>query len=305
MSRARESVFALLLAALASPLAGLALPGQLLAQELAAVPELRTRVTDLTRTLEPGQSASLEAKLAVFEEETGSQIAVLLVPSARPEAIEQYALRVVEEWRLGRAGVDDGALLLVALDDREVRIEVGYGLEGSLTDATARRIIDEAIVPHFRNGDMYGGVAAGVDRMISVARGEELPERERPSRQAPDVVWLLTIAFVVAIGLGGLLRAVLGRVRGAAATGGLTGLLTWFLSGLLGISVGVGVVAFFLALMRGGERGWTTGGRNGWGGFYGGGGGGGFSGGFGGGGGFGGFSGGGGGFGGGGASGSW
>ena len=278
------------------------------AQDLVPVPDLSARVTDLTGTLEGSQADALEAKLAALEDETGTQIAVLIVPTARPEAIEQYALRVVESWRLGREDVDDGALLLVALEDREVRIEVGYGLEGALTDATSNRIIDEAIIPHFRTGDMYGGLAAGVDRMIAVARGEELPPP--PDRQPTDgptaLVPFAFVAFVLVMVVGGILRAILGRVVGATATGALTGGVVFALSSLLGVAALAGFGAFILSLVGGRKRGWTSRGRS-WGSGFGGGlgGGGGWFGGGGFGGGGGGFGGGGGGFGGGGASGSW
>jgi uncharacterized protein len=272
---------------------------------LAPVPELRNRVTDLTRTLEASQVSALESKLAALEDETGTQIAVLMVPMVRPETIEQYALRVVEAWRLGREDVDDGALLLVALEDREVRIEVGYGLEGALTDATSNRIIDEAVLPHFRTGDMYGGLAAGVDRMIAVARGEELPPPpdDAPVEGPGGLVPFVFVAFVVVMAAAGILRAILGRMLGAAATGALAGGVVFVMSSLLGVAALAGFGAFLFALMAGGTRGWASRGRSwgggGWGGGFGGGG---FGGG---GGGFGGFSGGGGGFGGGGASGRW
>ena len=115
-----------------------------------AVPALRARITDLTQTLSAEQAASLENKLAVFEQRKGSQIAVLLVPTTQPETIEQYSIRVAEAWKIGRKGLDDGALLVVAKDDRTVRIEVGYGLEGGLNDAVANRIIRNVIVPQRR-----------------------------------------------------------------------------------------------------------------------------------------------------------
>lgn len=287
-------------------------PSTAAAQELAAIPSLRSRVTDLTATLDASQASALESKLAALEDETGTQIAVLIVPTVRPETIEQYALRVAESWRLGREDVDDGALLIVALEDREVRIEVGYGLEGALTDATSNRIIDEAIVPHFRAGDMYGGVAAGVDRMIAVARGEELPPAERGPVEGPGgLMPFLFVAFFVVMAVGGILRAILGRVLGATATGTLTGAVVFLMSSLLGVAALAGLGAFLFALMSGGRRGWSSrgrsgpGSRGGWGGGGWLGGGGGFGGGGLGGGGFGGFSGGGGGFGGGGASGRW
>jgi len=237
---------------------------------------------------------------------------VLIVPSTQPEEIEQYGIRVAEAWKLGREGVDDGALLLVAVEDRRVRIEVGYGLEGVLPDATANRIIDDEIVPRFRAGDYYGGITAGVDRMLRVIEGEPLPEPERrsPAMSVPGLFELLPFLFVFVLVGGSILRRVFGRVGGALATGGLVGALTWVLVGILGLALGAGVVAFIFALLGGfggfgggpGRGGWYSRRHgSGWGHP------GGFGGGFGGrGGGFGGgWSGGGGGFGGGGASGSW
>ena len=282
------------------------------AQELVAVPPLSAPVTDVAGILSPDQSAALDAKLRAFEQGKGSQVAVLIVPSTRPEEIEQYAIRVAEAWKLGREGVDDGALLLVAVEDRRVRIEVGYGLEGVLPDATANRIIDDEIVPRFRAGDYYGGITAGVDRMLRVIEGEPLPEPERrsPAMSVPGLFELLPFLFVFVLVGGSILRRVFGRVGGALATGGLVGALTWVLVGILGLALGAGVVAFIFALLGGfggfgggpGRGGWSSRRHgSGWGHP------GGFGGGFGGrGGGFGGgWSGGGGGFGGGGASGSW
>ncbi|HYQ92860.1 MAG TPA: YgcG family protein [Candidatus Competibacteraceae bacterium] len=140
-----------------------------------AVPPLTARVTDLAGLLTPSQRAALESRLQAFEETKGSQIAVLIVPTTQPETVEQYALRVAEAWKLGRKGVDDGALLLVAKNDRTLRIEVGYGLEGVLNDATAKRITNEIIVPAFKQGRFYEGINAGVERMIQVIEGEPLP----------------------------------------------------------------------------------------------------------------------------------
>ena len=131
-----------------------------------AIPPLKTRVTDITGTLTDGQLAGLEAKLWDFEKRKGSQVAVLIVPTTQPEAIEQYSIRVFDQWKLGRKGVDDGILLLVAKDDRKLRIEVGRDLEGVIPDAIAKRIIVEAIAPRFREGDFYGGTTAGVDRIM-------------------------------------------------------------------------------------------------------------------------------------------
>jgi uncharacterized protein len=279
------------------------------AQALVEVPALRAPVTDLTGTLTPDQAAALEAKLRAFEQAKGSQVAVLIVPTTQPEAIEQYAIRVADAWKLGRKGIDDGAVLIVAKDDRKLRIEVGYGLEGALPDATANRIIDEVIVPQFRAGDFYGGITAGIDRMLRVIEGEPLPEPERrsPAHAVPGLFTVLPFLFIFAMVGGSIFRRMFGRVGGALATGGLVGFLTWLLVGILGVSFVAGVLAFIFALLGGlggggpgpGGSGWYSrrhdrgwGYPGGWGG-----GGGGFGGG--------GWSGGGGGFGGGGASGSW
>ena len=149
------------------------------AQSLVLVPPLQARLTDLTATLTGEQQASLEQRLRAFETIKGTQIAVLIVPSTRPEEIEQYALRVVELWKLGRKKVDDGALLLIAKDDRALRIEVGYGLEGVLNDAIAKRTVSEVITPPLKQGDYFGGVSAGVEQMMRVIGGEPLPEPKR------------------------------------------------------------------------------------------------------------------------------
>jgi uncharacterized protein len=292
------------IASLAAALALCAAVGQ--AQTLVPVPALTSRVTDLTGTLTPDQVAALDAKLSAFESAKGSQVAVLMVPTTRPEEIEQYGIRVADAWKLGRKGVDDGALLLVARDDRKVRIEVGYGLEGVLPDATANRIVDEDIVPRFRNGDYYGGVDAGVDRMMQVIEGEPLPEpaRSRTANGAASGLGnLLPVLLVFALVGGSILRRLFGRVAGALATGGLVGFITWLIVGIVALSIVAGVVAFIFAVVGGGMgggpggRGWYSHRRGGGTVFPGSFGGGGFGGG--------GFSGGGGGFGGGGASGSW
>src|SRR6201982_542242 len=150
-----------------------------------AVPPLSGRVVDQTGTLSAGDISSLTQKLKDLETRKGSQVAVLIVPTTEPETIEQFSIRAAEAWKIGRRRIDDGALLVVAKDDRKLRIEVGYGLEGSLTDATSRRIIDRILVPNFRNGDFAGGISAGVDRIIAVAEGEKLPAPV-PQRQNPD-----------------------------------------------------------------------------------------------------------------------
>jgi len=262
------------------------------------VPPLTARVTDLTGTLTREEQAGLERMLQEFEARKGSQIAVLMVPTTAPEPVEQYALRVAEQWKIGRKQADDGAILVVAKDDRALRIEVGYGLEGVLNDATASRIIREIIVPRFREGDFYGGINAGLDRMMRLVDGEPLPE---PARGAPAAgggsMQMLPVLLVAALIGGGILRAVLGRFLGAAATGGLVGFLAWMLAGAVAVALIAGVFAFIFTLGGAGGMG-----RRPYGGFPGGGSGFPRGGGWGGGGGF---RGGGGGFGGGGASGRW
>lgn len=267
------------------------------AQAEVAIPPLTHHVTDLTGTLDTQQMQSLEARLAAFEREKGAQLAVLIVPTTDPETIEEYGIRVADQWKLGRKGVDDGALLLIAKDKRALRIEVGYGLEGALPDITAGRIINEIIVPRLKGGDFYGGVDAGLSAVMKVIGGEPLPPppRRAAASGSYDIESLLFIAFGLVVVVGGILRAVLGRLPAALLMGGVLGVLAWFVVASLLISAFVGLMAFVFVLLGGMGRGFT-----GYGGGFGG------SGGFGGGGfGGGGFSGGGGGFGGGGASGRW
>ena len=262
------------------------------AQAEVAVPPLAHRVTDLTATLDAQQIQALEARLAAFEAKKGAQLAVLLVPTTQPETIEQYGLRVVEAWKLGRKGVDDGALLLVAKNDHALRIEVGYGLEGALNDATAKRIIAEIVTPFFKRGEFYAGIDAGTAAMIRVIDGEPLPSPKRAAASGSyDIESLLFIAFGLVVVVGGMLRALLGRFPAAMLMGGGLGVLAWLTVASLFAALLVGLMAFVFVLLGGG-RGFGGYGSGGYG-----------SGGFGGGGG--GFSGGGGGFGGGGASGNW
>src|SRR4051794_30109302 len=259
---------------------------------------------DQTNTLTAEQIASLDQTIRAFRDRKGSQITVLLVPTTQPEAIEQYSIRVVDAWKLGRKDISDGVLLLVAKDDRAVRIEVGYGLEGALPDVIANRIVSQVIVPRFRQGDFAGGIVEGVDRIIAVVEGEPLPEPERRAQRSPDGLGsILPVLLLLVFVGGGILRRIFGAFGGASAVGGIAGIVAWLLTSALGAALIAGVVAFMFTLLGGGGGfgggGWTSG-RGGRGGYWGGGGfgGGGFGGG-------GGWSGGGGGFGGGGASGRW
>jgi uncharacterized protein len=274
------------------------------------VPALSSPVTDLTQTLTAEQRSALESRLRAYEAQKGTQIAVLIVPTTQPEAIEQYSIRVADQWKIGRQGTDDGVILLVAKNDRAVRIEVGTGLEGAIPDVLANRIISQVMVPRFREGDFAGGINEAITRITALLEGEPLPEPERRSSRTPEGLGgignaLPVLLMFVFIG-SGILRGMLGRVGGASATAGIAGVLMWLLTSVLAISIFAAVAAFVFSLISGGGGGGFGGGRRGWtsrrgGGWMGGGfGGGGF-----GGGGGGGWSGGGGGFSGGGASGRW
>ncbi|MHB0973718.1 MAG: TPM domain-containing protein [Thiobacillus sp.] len=253
-----------------------------------AVPDLSRRVTDLTATLSADQVAALDGKLAAFEAKKGSQIAVLIVPTTQPEDIAQFGIRVADQWKIGRKKIDDGVILIVAKDDRKLRIEVGYGLEGAIPDAIAKRVIAETITPYFKTGDFYGGIDAGVRQLMQLIEGEPLPPPPAPDNGGGDGAFVILI--VGGIVAGWLLSALMSRpaAGGIAAlgSGAVGAFLLGFTPVLLFIAVFVfaGVAAGF---RRGG--GWSSGG-GGWGGGGSGGGS---------------WGGGGGGFGGGGASGSW
>ncbi len=269
---------------------------------LVAVPDLSRRVTDLTATLDAGQVAALESRLAAFETQKGSQIAVLIVPSTQPEDIAQFGIRVAEQWKIGREKSDDGLILIVAKDDRKLRLEVGYGLEGVIPDAVAKRVIEETITPHFRSGNFYGGIEAGLEQSMRLIEGESLPPPTPAAPAAGGTLDSLIVLMVLGFIVGNFLSALLGRGAASGVAGAGTAGLSWMaLGGGLAAPLVAGGLVFAAVLLLGGMA--RHGGGGGWGsgGGYGGGGWGG--GGFGGGGGS--WGGGGGGFGGGGASGSW
>jgi uncharacterized protein len=223
-----------------------------------AVPPLSGRVVDQTGTLSSGDIASLTQTLKDFETRKGSQIAVLIVPTTAPETIEQYSIRVAEAWKIGRKKVDDGAILLIAKDDRKLRIEVGYGLEGALTDVTSRRIIDEIITPKFRNGDFAGGISAGVDQIIRVVDGEPLPAPAPQASHGPNSDdWISFLnpfnpftIFGIYI-LGTIMRSLMGRLMGSIAAGGLIGGLIWYLAGSIIFAAGVGTILSVIVFFAG------------------------------------------------------
>lgn len=253
-----------------------------------AVPQLVGRVVDQTNTLNAGYIDTLNQRIRSFEQRKGSQIAILIVPTTQPETIEQYSIRVAEAWKIGRRKIDDGALLVIAKNDHKLRIEVGYGLEGALTDVTARRIIDEVIAPRFKDGDFAGGISEGLTRMIGVIDGEPLPAPKPEASHGQNIDWISGLSdfwpfiLVGALMIGGFLRAMFGRLLGATAAGGVFAVLGWFIVGSLIAGAVMGGVAFLLVLIvgdsaslgvspRGGRRGsddwssgWSSGSSSGW-----------------------------------------
>ena len=278
------------------------------AQGVQAVPALTGHVMDSTGTLTPMQLSALETKLGNFEQSRGAQVVMLIVPTTQPEDIAAYAQRIGDSWKIGRKSIGDGLLLVVAKNDRTVRIETTKALEGAIPDLAASQIIDTAITPRFKQGDFSGGLDAAADQIMARITGEKLPapaqgvgNRQNSSGSFDWTTLAVFLFFAVPLG-GRVLSSVLGRKLGSAATGGAVGVLAWlFTSSLLigGIAALAGMVFALIAGLGGmggrGSSGW--GGGMGGGGFggggFGGGGGGGFS------------SGGGGNFGGGGASGNW
>ena len=281
------------------------------AQQVQVIPPLNARVIDTSGTLDAAQIQALETKLAAFEKARGAQIVVLMVPTTLPEDITDYTQRVGDAWKIGRKDIGDGLLLVVAKNDRTIRIATSKALEGALPDLASRQIIASAITPRFKLGDFAGGLDAAADQIMSRISGENLPLPDsgktagsgRPGFQWTDMAVFLF--FAVPIGAR-LLSGVLGRKLGALATGGGVGVLAWLFTSSLFLAGAASVIGLVFALLAslgslgglgglgGGRRGgWTSGGFGGGGFGGGGGGGGGFS------------SGGGGNFGGGGASGGW
>lgn len=281
-----QNILRIFLAALVLSLTGGALAATA-GDGLVPIPPLTQRVTDLTGTLTEAQRASLEVELSAIEQHKGAQIAVLLAPTFQPESIEQYGIRLADAWRLGRKGVDDGVILLIAKDDRQLRIEVGYGLEGVLNDATAKRIISEVITPRFREGDYFGGIEAGITAIQQVIDKEPLPAPSQGAsiHRAGQIEGGLLPLLAGAAFFAPLLNRLLGLFGSLLAAGIGVLLGGWLLgSWLVGLVIGIFVLLFSFS------RGGMGGGFGGMGGGFGGSGG---------------FGGGGGSFGGGGASGRW
>ncbi|NIK00024.1 TPM domain-containing protein [Xanthomonas cannabis] len=282
----------------------LLLPASLLAQDLAAIPPLRSPVVDVTGTLDAAQIQQLEQQALALQQRKGAQLQILIVPTTQPEAIEQYTQRVFDQWKIGRKGVDDGVLLLVAKDDRRVRIQPGYGLEGAIPDIVANRVIQEYLAPRFREGDYGGGIRDATATLAGLIEGEALPApvsgHEGGAGAGASGGWIMAlfIGFVVAMVARGILGA-LPRPLRAVLTGVAAGGAALLFTSLLFASAGAAVIGLLAGLASGSPGRFVGGGGWGGGGFggFGGGGRGGFGGG--------GWGGGGGSSGGGGASGSW
>lgn len=224
------------------------------------VPPLSGPVVDRTGTLSPADTASLVALIGAIEREYGSQIAILVIPTTAPETIEQFGIRVAERWQIGRRGVDDGVIIIVATVDRAVRLEVGYGLEGVLPDAVAKRIIEETTLPRFRGGDVPGGLAAAVSAIAALIRGEGLPPpTPRSENTTADALFIL-------LALGSLLSLLatpfLGRF-GAATIGGIVSAVIGFIITAPVLALLAGIMVFMAGLSGRARHGGYTFGRGG------------------------------------------
>ena len=250
------------------------LTSQLAFAALVEIPELKTRVTDLTQTLSQAQQAQLEQKLAAFEAKKGSQIAVLIVPTTQPEEIEQYSTRLVQTWKFGRKKEQDGVLILVAKDDHKLRIEVDSGLQGAIPDLIAKRIVSEIIAPKFKQGDFYGGLDAGIDKLIGLVDGEALPAPSSRASNGKTIENILPILLFGGLVSGLFLRSRFGTFFGSALNGGLLGGVVTLLGLTLGGAAIFAFVAFIITMMMGGGGGMNGGIPGGYGGGWSGGGGG-------------------------------
>jgi uncharacterized protein len=234
-----------------------------------AVPPLTGHVVDSAGMLQAGQRSELDQRLWEFEKAHGSQIVVLIVPTTQPESIEEYSIRVFDAWKLGRKQANDGILILVAARDRKLRIDTGYGLEGAIPDAVAKRIVSDSIAPKFRSGDPYAGLVAGVAQIEKLIEGEKLPAAKQgkhvPSGEAgqPDFGEMLVIGIIAATIVGSVLSLVFGRFLGGLATGGLVGFIAWLLTSSMLVMIGAGVIVFLYVLVTAGRGGSSFGGRGG------------------------------------------
>jgi len=227
------------------------------ADGLVDIPPLQTAVTDLTQTLSAEEQAALNQKLSQFSQQAGSQVAVLLLPTTQPEEIAQFGIRLADAWKIGRDKEDDGVIIIVAKNDRKMRIEVGYGLEGAIPDAIAKRIISEQMTPAFKQGQFYQGLNLATDTLIKLIQGEQLPAPNKQARQAHADDWMsmLPILMFAAIIGGAIFKGMLGDFPGSLVTGGLLGWLAGWLGATALIMGLIGLAAFVFTLAMGGRGG--------------------------------------------------
>jgi uncharacterized protein len=243
--QARPKVFTWLLALLLFAF------GAVRAQDVQPVPPLTAHVIDQTGTLDPIQLKGLEDKLMAFEQASGTQIAILMVATTLPEDDASFANRVGNAWKIGRKGIGDGLLIVVAKNDRKIRVEVAKTLEGAIPDLAAKRIIDEAITPNFRKGDFAAGLHAGVDRLIARIKGEALPAPSQRSSSGKGFDWMdLAIFLFIAVPVAGaVLRTMFGRKLGSLVTGGGVGAAAWLMSSSMVVAGIVALVALVISLL--------------------------------------------------------
>ncbi len=245
-TRARPALWLLIWLA-----ASLWFTGAARAQDLQPVPVLQAHINDLSRTLASSDAAQLEQQLADFERQHGTQIAVLLVNTTAPEDIADYTQRVAEAWKLGRARVGDGLLLVVAVQDRRVRIAPYKALEGAIPDVLAKRIIDQQIVPAFRQGDYAGGLRHALTQLQAHITGEGMPAPATPRPQVDefDIVEAAILLLVAVPMVSAVVRQILGRRLGAFAGAGAAGFLVWQISGRVWMALLAGLIGFFGGLL--------------------------------------------------------
>lgn len=225
------------------------------------VPELSRRVTDLTATLSVSQLTALENKLAAFEAKKGSQIAVLIVPTTGVKDIAEFGIELADLAQIGRKGIDDGVILIIAKDDRKLRLEVGYGLEGVIPDAVAKRVISETITPYLKQGDYAGGIEAGVIQLMKLIDGEALPAPD-PGQTEATFMFMLIGGLIAGFGLSVLIGRVLGGMLAGLACGVVATVifgLTFFTALVIGV-----MVFFIVAVRQTGGHGWSNGGGSSW-----------------------------------------
>jgi len=230
-----------------------------LSQPLQPIPALTARAIDQTATLSAAELTALESRLGTFERESGTQVVVLMIATTAPEDIAAYANRVANDWKIGRKGVGDGLLLIVAKQDRKLRIEVAKSLEGAIPDLAARQIIEDAITPPFKQGHYASGIEAGLGQLFARIRGEALPQPDpaQSAGRSQGFDWMdLGVFLFFAVPVGSMIaRAMMGRTLGTLAVGAGTGLLAYLVTASLGVAIAAAFAAMLWGLISQGSRG--------------------------------------------------